>query len=70
MKKLSLLVLACFITVFTFGQGMTMEFNTNLSSGTTIGFSLSGIGSVHIDWGDGNTDAITISNKEVDMLTV
>ena len=42
-------------------QPMELEFNTNVSPGTTITLPLYGIASVTINWGDGNEETIITS---------
>jgi len=39
------------------GQNMVLEFNTNLSTGTTITLPLNGTVDVTVDWGDGSSES-------------
>ncbi len=43
------------------GQNMVLEFNTNLSTGTTITLPLDGTVDLTVDWGDGNSESTTNS---------
>ncbi|MFI0431034.1 BspA family leucine-rich repeat surface protein [Mariniflexile sp. HMF6888] len=43
------------------GQNMVLEFNTNLSAGTTITLPLNGTVDVSVDWGDGSSESTTNS---------
>ncbi len=43
---------------------MSLEFNTNLSSGTTIILPLYGTVNVSVDWGDGNTEPFTTEGNK------
>jgi len=53
-----------FVSVFILQAQMILEYNTNLSSGTTITLPLYGTVDVSVDWGDGNTEAfISPGNK-------
>ncbi len=62
--------LTIFLSVFIFSNAfsqakrtipMVLEFNTNLSSGTTIGLPLTGT-DLRVDWGDGNIDNINAAS--------
>jgi surface protein len=60
MKKFYLIMLMLFWgTVFSTKAQMILEYNTNLSSGTTITLPLYGTVNVTVDWGDGNTQTVT-----------
>lgn len=43
---------------------MTLEFNTNLSEGTTITLPLYGTVDVAVDWGDGNSETFTTTGDK------
>ncbi|ADO77293.1 BspA family leucine-rich repeat surface protein [Halanaerobium praevalens] len=49
---------------FTTVDAMVLEFDTNLSSGTTIELPLYGTVDVTVDWGDGSTNSYTSSGDK------
>jgi surface protein len=64
MKKKIYFTLMLLVSVFILQAQMSLEFNTNLSAGTTITLPLYGTVDVSVNWGDGNTEAFTsIGNK-------
>lgn len=55
--KLSFVITALIISATAYSQ-MILEYNTNLSAGTTIGIPLGSDGNVTVDWGDEQDDDI------------
>ncbi len=65
MKKQLLFILAALMLSYSASAQMVIEFNTNLSDGTTITLPLFGTVDVTVDWGDTNSDTyITVGNQE------
>lgn len=54
------------LTLFshTLNAQMTLEFNTNLSAGTTVTLPLNGTVNVTVDWGDGSTEPFTTTGNK------
>ena len=59
MKKQLLFILAALLLSWSASAQMVLEFNTNLSDGTTITLPLYGTVNVTVNWGDSNSDAYT-----------
>lgn len=64
MKTFIPLIISIFLfNMNLYSQPMELEFNTNLSAGTTITLPLYGITTVTIDWGDGSDETITTDGE-------
>jgi len=61
MKKILIIICALIFSSNIRAQPMELEFNTEVSPGTTITLPLYGITSVTINWGDSNEETITTS---------
>jgi hypothetical protein len=64
MVKRIFLALVLLVSVFAVQAQMSLEFNTNLSEGTTITLPLNGTVDVSVDWGDGNTELFTSTGNK------
>mgnify|MGYP000870022633 FL=1 len=63
MKKQLLLILTAIILSWSANAQMVLEFNTNLSDGTTITLPLYGTVDVTVNWGDGASDTYTAAGN-------
>ncbi|MBI9067211.1 MAG: BspA family leucine-rich repeat surface protein [Salinivirgaceae bacterium] len=63
MKKIYF-ILGLFLLATTINAQMVLEFNTNLSDGTTITLPLYGTVDVSVNWGDGSSDSYTTTGKK------
>ena len=66
MKKQLLLLITALLLSWSASAQMVLEFNTNLSDGTSITLPLKGTVDVTVNWGDGSSDDTytTTGNKE------
>jgi len=64
MKSNLLITLFIIVTVSVLKGQMILEYNTNLSEGTSIILPLSGTVDVSVDWGDGNIELFTSSGNK------
>ncbi len=58
MRKIYLILIVLCLSLSLKAQ-MILEFNTNLSTGTTVTLPLNGTVDISVDWGDGNTESFT-----------
>ena len=63
MKKLLLFLLTALMLSWSANAQMILEFNTNLSDGTTITLPLYGDVDVTVDWGDGDSNTYTTAGN-------
>lgn len=70
MKRKILLTLLFFVSAFVLQAQMSLEFNTNLSSGTTITLPLYGTVDVIVDWGDGNSEPFTSEGNKDHIYSI
>lgn len=64
MKKQLLFILTALMLSWSANAQMVLEFNTNLSAGTTITLPLYGTVNVTVDWGDGNSNTYTVEGLQ------
>ncbi|MCB2194259.1 MAG: BspA family leucine-rich repeat surface protein [Bacteroidetes bacterium] len=63
MRKIYLVLIVLCLSLSIKAQ-MILEFNTNLSTGTTVTLPLYGTVDVTVDWGDGNTESFTSTGNK------
>ena len=61
--KFTMLLIALTMSTGLMAQ-MTLEFNTTLSSGTTVTLPLYGTVNVPVDWGDSNSEPFTTTGNK------
>ncbi|MDY0102309.1 MAG: BspA family leucine-rich repeat surface protein [Lentimicrobium sp.] len=63
MKKQLLILLAALMLSLGAGAQMVLQFNTNLSDGTTVALPLKGAVNVSVNWGDGTSNNYTTAEN-------
>jgi len=69
MKSNLLITLFIIVNVSVLKGQMILEYNTNLSDGTTIILPLSGTVDVSVNWGDGNVEQFTTAGNKTHSYT-